>query len=221
MHNSGPRRIWQLWQLLPSWISYLHFTLCMLAIPHAHIMTLTPWPCKICLKIQHYDYYLHKKVQLRTRDSSQTIHYVLRFALTSNKPQATLLRDAFTNLCLANSHSLHIFGNLHKFTLNIHPFLQNNYGKYTLGQKINSSNHQYHLTQFKIIKNIHIHPKFHCQHKLLTQQSFTFPTASPSTAIFPKDTATYNSLPYTILAEQHHISTRTLSLPPSSPIRKR
>ncbi len=40
----------------------------------------------------------------------------------------------------------------------------------TLGCTINSSNHQLHLTsQFKIIRNVQIHPKFLQQHRNITQ----------------------------------------------------
>ena len=112
-----------------------------------------------------------KKVRMKPPDGTPTIHNMLGVVITQEEPHATVLRNAFNELCIENRHPLRIFGLLNTFELHLHTFPDNNDpARFSLGRTINSHNHQLHLeSQFKMVRNVRIHPKFLQKHQLITQ----------------------------------------------------
>ena len=112
-----------------------------------------------------------KKVRMKTPEGMPTIHNMLGIVLTQEEPQATVLRNAFNELCIENKHPLRIFGILNAFELYLNTFPDSNdAARFSLGRTINSHNHQLHQeTQFKMVPNVRIHPKFLQKHKHITQ----------------------------------------------------
>jgi hypothetical protein len=116
-----------------------------------------------------------KKVRVRTPQNTPKIYNMLGIILTTNEPHATTIRDTLHKLCIVKQHLLLIFGMHNTFTIHLHVFPPNNDPNcITLGRTISSSNHQLHLTsQFKIIHDIQIHPKFLRQHRNMTQATLS------------------------------------------------
>jgi hypothetical protein len=133
-----------------------------------------PFPPDLARLLTRYDI-THiistKKVRVRTPENTPKIHNMLGIILTTNEPHATTIRDTLHELCINKQHPLLIFGMHNTFAIHLHMFPTNNDpNRITLGRAINSSNHQLHLTsQFKIIRNVQIHPKFLRQHKNIMQ----------------------------------------------------
>jgi hypothetical protein len=102
------------------------------------------------------------------------IHNMLGVILTTTEPNATTLRDALHELCITQQHPLLISGLHNTFAIHLHMFPNNDTTRFTLDKTINTTNHQLHLpSQFKIIHNICIHPKFLWQHKNITQATIS------------------------------------------------
>ena len=116
-----------------------------------------------------------KKVRMRTPENTPKIHNILGIIITTTDPQATALRDAIHELCINKQNQLFLFGPHNNFTINLHTFPPNNDPtRFALGKKINSSNHQLHIpSQFKIFRNVRIHPNFLRQHKNITQATLS------------------------------------------------
>jgi hypothetical protein len=115
-----------------------------------------------------------KKVRIRMPENTPKIHNMLGVILTTTEPHATTLRDALHELCITQQHPLLIFGLHNTFAIHLHTFPNNNTTRFTLGKTINNTNHQLHLpSQFKIIRNVRIHPKFLRQHKNITQATLS------------------------------------------------
>jgi hypothetical protein len=112
-----------------------------------------------------------KKVCVRTPKNTPKIHNMLGIILTTNKPHATTIRDTLHKLYIVKQHPHLIFGMHNTFAIHLHVFPPNNdSNRITLGRTINSSNHQLHLTsQFKIIRNVQIHPNFLQQYRNIMQ----------------------------------------------------
>jgi hypothetical protein len=66
-----------------------------------------------------------KKVRMKTPDGTPTIHNMLGVVITQEEPHATVLRNAFTELCIENKHPLRIFGILNTFELYLNVFPDN------------------------------------------------------------------------------------------------
>jgi hypothetical protein len=116
-----------------------------------------------------------KKVRIRTPENTPKIHNILGIIITTTEPQATTLRDALHELCINKQNPLFLFGPHNNFSINLHTFPPNNDPtRFTLGKRINSSNHQLHIpSQFKIFRNVRIHPNFLRQQKNITQATLS------------------------------------------------
>jgi len=115
-----------------------------------------------------------KKVCIRMPENTPKIHNMLGVILTTTEPHATTLCNALHELCITQQHPLLIFGLHNTFAIHLHTFPSNNTTCFTLGKTINTTNHQLHLaSQFKIIRNVRIHPKFLRQHKNITQTTLS------------------------------------------------
>ena len=136
-----------------------------------------PFPPDLANIMTRYDI-MHvistKKVRIRTPENTPKIHNMLGVILTTTEPHATTLRNALHELCITQQHPLLIFGLHNTFAIHLHTFPNNDTTRFTLGKTINTTNHQLHLpSQFKIIRNIRIHPKFLRQHKNITQATLS------------------------------------------------
>jgi hypothetical protein len=136
-----------------------------------------PFPPDLANIMTRYDI-MHvistKKVRIRTPENTPKIHNMLGVILTTTEPHATTIRDALHELCITQQHPLLIFGLHNTFSIHLHTFPNNDTTRFTLGKTINTTNHQLHLpSQFKIIRNIRIHPKFLRQHKNITQATLS------------------------------------------------
>jgi hypothetical protein len=109
-----------------------------------------------------------KKVRIQTPDNVPNIYNILGVVITTTKPIATILHDAFTKICITNKHSLQLFGTHNNFTIDLLAFPTTPQDRITTGRTINQHNHQYRRSQFKLMPNIRIHPHFLKQHKQLT-----------------------------------------------------
>jgi hypothetical protein len=92
-----------------------------------------------------------KKVRIQTPDNVPNIHNILGVVLTTTEPIATILRNAFTEVCINNTHSLQLFGTHNNFTIDLLAFPITPQDHITNGCTINQHNHQYHRSQFKLM----------------------------------------------------------------------
>ena len=112
-----------------------------------------------------------KKVRMTTPENTPKVHNMLGVVLTTTEPYTSILRNAFTELCITNKHPLQLFGILNSFEIHLHTFPDtNDQTRFTLGRTINTHNHQLHQEhQFKQVRNVRIHPKFLQYHRHITQ----------------------------------------------------
>jgi hypothetical protein len=130
-----------------------------------------PFPPQLACYTTRYEimnFISTKKVRIQTPDNIPNIHNILGVVLSTFGPTATILRDAFTEICITNTHSLQLFGAYNNFTIDLLAFPTNPQERITIGRTINQHNHQYHRSQFKLMPNIRIHPHFLKQHNFLT-----------------------------------------------------
>jgi hypothetical protein len=114
-----------------------------------------------------------KKVRIQTPESTPNIKNMLGVIITDEESLSTLLRNSITELCITHNTPLQLFGPLNPFSIRLHLFPSTDGpARIELGRQINTNNHKYHLSHFKIIPKIRIHLKFIHQLRLLTNVTF-------------------------------------------------
>ena len=114
-----------------------------------------------------------KKVRIQTPESTPNIKNMFGVIITNEEALSTLLRNSITELCITHNTPLQLFGPLNPFSIRLHLFPPtDNPARIELGRQINTNNHRYHLSHFKIIPKIRIHLKFLNQPRLLTNATF-------------------------------------------------
>jgi len=114
-----------------------------------------------------------KKVRIQTPESTPNIKNMFGVVITDEESLSTLLRNSITELCITHNTPLQLFGPLNPFSIRLHLFPSTDGpARIELGRQINTNNHKYHLSHFKIIPKIRIHLKFIHQLRLLTNVTF-------------------------------------------------
>jgi len=137
--------------------------------------------------IRHHAHHLHQEgAHPYARKHPQNTQYAGGILTTTTEPHATTLCNTIHELCITQQHPLLIFGLHNTFAIHLHTFPNNDTTRFTLGKTINTTNHQLHLpSQFKIIRNVRIHPKFYVNTKTSLKPHYRLTIALPSSAISP------------------------------------
>ncbi len=137
-------------------------------ITDATITSIPRCTTQISNSIQNHNHIINKESSTMNLLPNTNNIQCVRTSLHRQWPKYSTLIKAFTEICINKFLPLYIFSDTNDISITLHRFPTMD-KKFTLvGKHINAINHQYHLTQFKIIRHIQIHPKFLKMWKHLT-----------------------------------------------------